>query len=176
MLVFMLSACGAEQAIKTVVPVTPVEPVVVTSEPIYIVVTATPQSVVTAAPVVESTQDNRVDFMIGDWRVVKPEVDWLFGGHDFNRKIVIFNAGSQRWGRNFKLVSVGKTNYGYHKTVTNVAVLPNEFGEFTVALHSPEEGGTYTEYFMMETDTGELFGCGLSNEPIAVTFKVGKPK
>ncbi|MDR3573524.1 MAG: NBR1-Ig-like domain-containing protein [Anaerolineaceae bacterium] len=86
----------------------------------------------------------------------------------------ISNNGSCSWNMNYKLIfSSGNQLSAYSSVNLPNNVYPGQTVDISVNMVAPSSSGTYTGYWMLESDTGAVFGVGTyANTPIFVNIVV----
>ncbi len=83
----------------------------------------------------------------------------------FNKKWTLKNTGSCTWTTGYAVVFVSGTRLGSVTAVSMpVSVAPNQTVTVSVPLESPQYGGYYTSYWMLRSDSNEIFGVGLTHD------------
>jgi hypothetical protein len=102
----------------------------------------------------------------------------VFGPEDeFVKTWRLQNVGSCTWTDDYELVfSSGSKMSGASRIALGESVRPGETVDVSVALVAPEDEGSYTGYWMLRSDDGDLFGVGAAgNTAFWVKIWVDKP-
>ena len=155
----------------TEVPTEVVEPTVAPTE--VVVPTNTPQPAPTATTAVSNSATGCVyvarfvSQTVADGTSYDPDTT-------FTKTWQVMNNGSCSWDNDYKIFfSSGDQLDGPDSTSFNTGtVMPGETVTLTLKLKSPSEDGTYTGYWMLKTDMGEVFGIGTSAKALSVSIVV----
>jgi hypothetical protein len=136
-------------------------------------VTPSPQATQAATPTTQQTAaaswlaTNVGDITFPDGAIVAP-------GAKFTKTWVITNGGTGTWEPDFKLVfSSGEAMNAPAYVFLKQTVAPGQSVYASVDLVAPATPGTYTAYYLLQTDQGYSFGIGDSGvDPFWVTVAV----
>lgn len=86
----------------------------------------------------------------------------LGAGDAFTKTWAVTNTGSCSWNTNYKLIFTSGSQLSAPSSVN----LPNSVGvgqtvDISVNMTAPGSAGTYTGYWMLESDNGTVFGVGI---------------
>ncbi len=86
-------------------------------------------------------------------------------GKLIGKKWILKNVGSCTWTTGYAVVFVGGTKMG-DVTAYNLpqSVAPNQIVTVTATMTAPLYGGVYTSYWMLRSDSNEIFGVGLTRD------------
>jgi hypothetical protein len=140
-----------------------------TTDPAMLI-SPSPQATQAATPTTQQTVSaswlatNVGDITFPDGTIVAPE-------QKFTKTWVITNGGSGTWEPDFKLVfSSGDAMSAPDYVFLKQTVAPGQSVYVSVELVAPSTPGTYTGYFLLQTDQGYSFGIGDSGiEPFWVS-------
>lgn len=155
--------------IATEAPIVSVPTCPVAEVPVMVVPTET------NVPTVEPTHDNRPMFYISDWRFMLDAGDEvLYPTEPFTATVILFNGGQSEWGKDFKFVWVGGEFMGTEEIQIGQKAQYNGFVQFDVDLMAPNaKAGTYTSWWMLETEDGVRFGSGYDGmRVVAITVVI----
>lgn len=137
--------------------------------------TPSPQTMQAFTPTpLQTVQASWLATKVGD--ITIPDGTIIAPGAEFSKTWVITNGGTGTWEPDFKLVfssgeAMGAPDYVFLKQT----VAPGQSVYASVNLLAPETPGTYTGYYLLQTDQGYSFGIGDSGiEPFWVTIVVQK--
>ncbi len=156
-----------------------------TAIPTQIPPTAAPTEEFTATPEIPPTQEpsatpvsnlpcNRANL---EGKTVADN-DVIFIGRTFTQNFRIKNTGSCTWNQNYELrfVQGDLLGAGASISLTTVNVPTWGYVNIDVLMKAPITPGTYTGYWMLKSDKGEIFGVGTAaNSWFWVTIKVIDP-
>ena len=92
----------------------------------------------------------------------------------FQKTWQLRNTGACTWNTGYTAIFVSGTRMGGDTAVSIPNdVLPGSFVKISANLYAPPDPGTYTSYWMLKSDSGDLFGVGPNrNQPITVSIVV----
>lgn len=95
-------------------------------------------------------------------------------GTEFTKTWKIYNNGSCWWDNDFKIVFVSGDAMGSPASISfnTGTIMPGENANISLSLVAPSTAGTYTGYWMLQTDMGEQFGLGSSDKPLSLSITV----
>jgi len=160
---------GSAEIVVTEAPVVAVPTLVATEAPVVVIPTETIE------PVVEPTHDTRPVFYISEWRSYVSEADQiLYPTEPFEATVILFNGGQSEWGKDFEFVWVGGDEMKTKSIQIGQKVQPGSFAQFNIELMAPNgKAGTYTSWWMLETEDGVRFGSGYDGlRVVAITIVV----
>jgi hypothetical protein len=131
--------------------------------------------VVTATPAVEEAAEFNAVFYISEWRSYVSEADQiLYPTEPFEATVILFNGGQSEWGKDFEFVWVGGDEMKTKSIQIGQKVQPGSFAQFNIELMAPNgKAGTYTSWWMLETEDGVRFGSGYDGlRVVAITIVV----
>jgi hypothetical protein len=147
------TATETETPAPTLTP-TPVAPTLTPS----ITPTITPFPTATSLPVACNAAEYAGSVNWPDGSLVAP-------GYQFTKKWMLKNTGSCTWTTGYAVVFVSGTKMGSVTAVNlPVAVAPNQIVTVSVPLTAPLYGGVYTSYWMLRSDSNQIFGVGLTRD------------
>lgn len=89
-----------------------------------------------------------------------PDGDIVSPGENIIKTWRLTNGGLSPWTAGTRLVYVSGDQMGAEAVVLHRPVAPGQVVEVSVSLQTPTTEGTYQGYFMLQTDSGRLFGVG----------------
>lgn len=130
--------------------------------------------IVTATPAVEEADEFNAVFYISEWRSYVSEADQiLYPTEPFEATVILFNGGQSEWGKDFEFVWVGGDKMKTERVQIGQKVQPGSFAQFDIELMAPASSGTYTSWWLLETEDGVRFGSGYDgNRVVAITIVV----
>lgn len=95
-------------------------------------------------------------------------------GKPFAKTWQLRNTGTCTWSTGYSIVFVNGTRLGGDSAVSMPnAVAPGSYVNITANLYAPTDAGNFTSYWMIKSDSGELFGVGPGrNQPFWVNIVV----
>jgi hypothetical protein len=132
------------------------------------VVTQTPSRTATKTPVPQPCNEAQFlgDVSIKDWTVLMP------GAH-FTKTWRVKNIGTCAWGSNYALAFSSGNGMGASGYVQfGVVVRPGETVDLSNSMVAPGKSGNYEGYWVLKSNTGEVFGVGHADTPLWVKIKV----
>jgi hypothetical protein len=102
-----------------------------------------------------------IDYLISAVEdVTIPDGDTLSPGENIVKTWRLTNGGLSLWPAETRLVFVSGDQMGAEAVMLQHPVAPGQTVEVSVNLQTPTTEGAYQGYFMLQTDTGKLFGVG----------------
>lgn len=103
-----------------------------------------------------------------------PDGTVVLRGKPFTKTWRLRNVGTCEWTDQYSLVFSDGDRMSARERITlqqGIVIKPDDTIEISVYMNAPEKPGTYAGYWMIESETGELFGTGDNNDK-AIWVKV----
>jgi hypothetical protein len=102
--------------------------------------------------------------------VTVPSGSVMRPGQEFTKTWKVVNTGTCDWVFLYRLVFTGGERMAGDPGGLGKVIIPGKWTQLSVTLTAPRQGGTYTGYWRMGTQSGVAFGATL-----AVSIVVGNP-